>query len=1055
MMLNSSILDIKQQLNCYLRLSTVIILYSLTTTTAQAQIESDATLSTQVNTTDNQHFIIHGGTQAGSNLFHSFEQFSVPTNGEAFFNNTSHIANIISRVTGGELSHIDGLIRANGSANLLLINPAGIIFGNNARLNIGGSFLGSTANSILFPNGIEFSASDTQTPPLLTINMPIGLGLLNNPAPIVHRSRANNIGLEVASGNNFTLVGGEINLTGGIITVPGGRVELGSLSTAGDIGINADGSLSFPEGIARADVNLTNQAAVNVRAGDGGFININARNLTLSEQSELFAGIAENIGSPNAQAGDITINATESVRLIGNPRQPDLNADRETIERDTAVGIRNNVGLSSARRNDGSSRSNSLGNGGSIIINTGTLELSNISVLDTSLFGEGSGGNITINADNVSVNQGVFLSQVRGNDRRFATLQENANGNAGDVSITANTIAFNDFGLILTNTVDNAMGNAGNIFIQAAESFTLSGDSFLLTQLGLEAIGNAGNINITADSLEFNDRTFVPHLQADAQPRSVGNAGDITINVATTASFDGTLILSQIQRDGMGQGGDITIKANDDINFTGGSLILTGSRGRGNSGNITIEAGDSISLEGLFQENRGRFRLFPSQIVAQLRTEAEGNAGNISIKANELSLQDVASISSNTSEGGVGSAGNITINVKNLSLAENAFINASTSNNFDGGEININAQTLNLESGGKLVTTTDSSGNAGNINLNISERITFDNSTSSSVSSTIFPEERDILNQLQSEPSGIFADASLDSTGNGGSVNIGIDLAPKQFTIANNAKISLDNKGEGNGGNLLITSESFTLDNNVSISASTFSGEGGNINLKINDALNLQNNSLISAQALGNANGGNINIDTGFIIASPNQNNDIIANAQQGTGGNININAEAIFGFVEATNSEPFNITNDIDASSMFGLDGTVEIRIPQSDVTESLSNLPTDVINVEQVLQASFCRNSNYSQYYVTGRGGIPLVPSDRLLSEHTWTDWRIISSDNPQKPSPSISAPPQPINPEIVIAQGWIMNEQGKVVLTAAPLVVTPHPPEWTAPDCSPLSQ
>ncbi len=140
---------------------------------AIAQVTSDGTLSTTVTSPDEQNFTIEGGNRpnGGGNLFHSFRDFSVPTNGSAVFNNAPDIANIISRVTGGNISSIDGLIKANGNANLFLINPAGIIFGNNARLDIGGSFFGSTADSLLFPEG-EFSAVNPDAPPLLTINIP-------------------------------------------------------------------------------------------------------------------------------------------------------------------------------------------------------------------------------------------------------------------------------------------------------------------------------------------------------------------------------------------------------------------------------------------------------------------------------------------------------------------------------------------------------------------------------------------------------------------------------------------------------------------------------------------------------------------------------------------------------------------------------------------------------------------------------------------------------------------------------------------------------------------
>ena len=669
----------------------------LSTSPILAQVTSDDTVNTQVER-DGNVAEITGGETRGSNLFHSFQDFSVGAGNEAYFNNAENISDIFSRVTGGNISNIDGLIRANGSANLFLINPAGIIFGEGARLDIGGSFYGSSASSILFEDG-EFSAVDNLEQPILTINAPIGLNFRDEPGDIVNRSIVQDsneevIGLEVAPGNNLTLVGGNLNFEGGNLTVRGGNIELGGLSQAGTVDLNENGSLSFPEGMTLANITLTNAASVDVRGTGGGNIDINARNLTLAAgefgRSSIRGGISADSTSIEAQAGDITINVAENISL-----------------NDSAIG--NQVSPES------------VGNSGNIVINTGSLSLINGGLVDASTFGSGNAGEVIVTArSDIAADgensQGLPSGITSG-------VAEGAEGDAGGVTISATNLNLTDGGRVGASTLNT--GNAGEVNITARGDIAADGEnsrgfpSGITSGVRQGAEGDAGGVTISTANLNLTNGGEV-----GASTFGSGNAGEVIVTARGDIAADGSnsqgfpsSITSGVRLGAQGDAGGVTIRATN-LNLTNGAKVDASTFSTGNANNVTIDAGESIFINGSI----ARFR---SGISANALNES-GNAGNVFINTGSLTIANGGTIEATNFDNiggddspGLGRPGNLTITANSIDLIDNARIEAATQ--FVGeqsGIINLQvAEDITVENNSFISAQARGDANGGNLNI--------------------------------------------------------------------------------------------------------------------------------------------------------------------------------------------------------------------------------------------------------------------------------------------------------------------------------------------------
>jgi filamentous hemagglutinin family protein len=753
---------------------------------AFAQIVPDATLPNNSRVTPSGNTsIIEEGTKAGSNLFHSFEQFSVPTGSTAYFNNAADIQNIISRVTGKSVSNIDGLLRANGTANLFLLNPNGIIFGRNARLDIGGSFVGSTASSLNFADGTQFSATAPQTAPLLTVSVPIGLQYGGNAGGIQNQSRATNsssklVGLQVKPGRTLALVGGDVGLDGGILNAQDGRVEIAGVAGPGAVGLFVDGNglrLSFPDSVARANVYLDNGAEVNVRASGGGSIAINAQNLNLTQGSKLKAGIASGLGLGDTKAGNIEINSTGNVSFNGE-----------------GSGAYNQVELKA------------IGNAGNINVMAGSLSVTNGGELNTSTSGQGNAGNVNVNArDTVS-----FVGEGPNNisSRAYSRVEKTGVGQGGDIYIKTGSLSVSDGALL--SAITFGIGDAGNVTIDARNTVSFVGtgppaDNYFpsgaYASVNTDARGEGGDIYISTGSILVTNGAFL-----GTRTLGIGNAGNVTINARDTVRFDGVGSIrgrfpylgsgaySQVDGTGVGQAGDIYISTGS-LEVTGGAYLSAGTLGKGNAGNITINARDKVSFDGVGTNG------ISSGAYGQARfLNTQGQGGNVNITAGSLSVTNGAILSSNTY--GQKNAGNVNINVRDKVSFDGVGTNGVHSGAYsqvqknaggNGGSVNITTGSLSVTNGAGLIVSSFGRGDAGDLIINARNTIQLDNQSRIGAT-TIVGNKGNISLRSQNlvlrRASNITTNATGTATGGNITIDTDILLALENSDITANADVA-------------------------------------------------------------------------------------------------------------------------------------------------------------------------------------------------------------------------------------------------------------------------
>ncbi|MBD2482809.1 CHAT domain-containing protein [Planktothrix sp. FACHB-1365] len=854
-------------------------------------------------TPNGNQFNINGGTRSvdGNNLFHSFERFGLEPGQIANFLSDPAIRNILGRVTGGEASIIQGLIQiTGGNSNLFLMNPAGIIFGAGASLNVPADFTATTATGISFNNN-WFNVSGNTDYNSFNGN-PSGYAFaVTQPGVILNEGN-----LTLSSGHNLTLLGGTVINTGELST-PEGTINIVAVEGDSLVRISQEGQLLNLE---VSPLNLTTPestitpltlpqlltgskaySATNVTVNDQGQVILTGSNTIIPEQSGVAIASGDMKGNIVLQAdNDITVNETietsESVELKAG-RSININADINRTEGNGDIIIQGNFdkgnaenraeGAANINQQDGTTLNAASGN---ILIELGKLgEVGDINLANINTTGE-----VVVNANGGNINRVSEDSLIIGANALFKTTETGGIGTETEpLRIQANNL--------------EAISGSGGIFVDALQGLTIGGvdDNIkgLSTQNGGDIVLNvdgdltvnevistqftknqdAGDITIITQG-NFNssqapiisDPSFVDWENGENW-ENLGDGGNVTIKA------DGNIIASDIySSSNQGNGGDINLDSQNGYIDT--SLGGLSSSSYGDGGNINLTSNGNIIINNIDSssiKNGGNINLESTNGYISLgglkSYSLEGEGGKINLTANgNITTGEINSYSEN------GNGGDISLESTNGYIDTSLGWLTSGYRFFgrDGGNINLTAY-------GNIITNNiysfSDNGNGGNITLK-STNGNIDTSLGSLISYSWLWEQETDGGKINLTANGNITTNSIDSysyQGSGGDINL---ESKNGYIDTHSGDLNSSSDGGGNGGNINLNAKGIVITGNIYAGGNT---QGGDIALtsRFNDVVTLGNlvrgSSKATISAFGNIDLGTITGDS--INLSPDDNN--------------------------------------------------------------------------------------------------------------------------------------------------------------------------------------
>lgn len=698
---------------------------------AIAQLIPDATLPIASQVTADaqtpQRFDITGGTIAGTNLFHSFERFDLSTNEIANFVGLDRVDRAILRLTGDRPASIDGTIRFDSPADLFAIAANGIIFGENAQIDTGGAVLVTTADRLLFEDGVSFFADPIATSsPLLSITAPIGLQfdpinsfdsasqtITPEPASILITGSGNGLtyngdfstnrterpsGLTLDRGQTLGLIADRVTLDGGNITAPEGRIELGAV-TAGRVLFSewrTPELFDYSRATNWGEVQLLTGASVDTSGNGGGTAQLRGETIRLIDGGVV---LADTLG--DATGDRIVAIATDLVEVSGlSPFTQFSSGFYATVDPEAT------------------------GNGGQLEVIADRFSVVNASILGVDTFGAGNAGRMDIRAREIDTDTSFWSGSS------FST----ATGSGGTIAIETDRIRIQDGSQLLAFSV--AEGLAGNIIINASESIEIRGtgkgfQSLLAASGFVGSSASVGSIALTAPEIILAEGAAIS--LATRSSSTTAPSGSIALQAESLylggISIDGDPSQITTSTSAAAPGANIEIDV-DRLVVNDGGQITAGTFGSGQGGTIRINAVE-IAIEGstpaidsrldeVFTDPTGT--QFPSGLFAS--TEGTGDAGSLQLRADSISVRNGAEFAVSSTDSG--NAGIIDLQADRLEITGSSRLRADSTAGF--GDIVLDVADLRLRDAGLISTNTQGDAAGGNITIASDTLIALNNS---------------------------------------------------------------------------------------------------------------------------------------------------------------------------------------------------------------------------------------------------------------------------------------------------------------------------------------